>query len=182
MTRDFAFRKRNLICLLALGGICGPAVRPLFSAPQSNALMVVEVRPEAYLAVESMPLWKASGDRQSIAVPLKVMLRMNRGAHAILSISGSDQAGEPGSGLDVETEQGIKTITASPIAIRSYSRSGSYDVPVVIRPLISSGSALHPISLTLRLASSDGTVESSQVLNIPQPVPAAPQPPLFPAP
>lgn len=173
MERPFDRKKKFLHPILALAVVVVFAPGPLFSEAPSGTTVVVQVQPEVYLEAAAAPSWITTGELQRLPIPLKVMIRLNAGTLAELSISLSGEAGLGGSPMDVETVSGTRTITETPNVIRTYPQSGIYDDAIVIRRPSSAGNNSIPASMILRLTSSDGAVTGSQVITLPPVVPPA---------
>ncbi|MBI4480952.1 MAG: hypothetical protein HY651_13105 [Acidobacteria bacterium] len=159
--------------LLALMAVVASAGQPASCASQSAATLLIQIQPEASIKVGSTPSWTTSGEIQSASVSLEVMMRLNNGATAELSIAALSDPLSATSGLQVETAVGTRPITESPVIIWSYSRSGRYEDPVILKWQLPAGSEPQSLPLVLKLTTSDGTAMASQILNLTQTAPPA---------
>jgi len=174
MKSKMGLRIRVARMLLALTAAVAFAGQPALCASQSGATLLIQVQPEAAIEVGSIPSWTMSGEIQSASVPLEVMMRLHSGATAELSISALSDPPSAASGLQVETAEGTRAITDAPVIIRSYSRSGRYEDPLILKWQLIAGSEPQPLPLVLKLTTSDGTAMASQILSLPQTTPPAP--------
>jgi len=167
---------KNAIPLLVLAAVLlwPAAVR---TASQSPASLLVQINAEAYLEAASGMQWNASSAVQTLSIPLKAVLRLNRGTVGVLRVSVMD-GGTAASALQVETEAGFVSVSQTPVAIRSYAYSGTYQTPVALRLASPPAGQQQPSILSIRLSSSDGMADWSQTITIPPaagtPIPLAP--------
>ena len=167
MQRHFNGKKKllNSILALTMAVIFAPGL--LYSGSQSGTALVVQVLPEVRMEAMAPASWSTAGERQSLSIPVTVMIRLNGGTTAELSISLSGDAASGASPLEVETETGVQQITATPVVLRNYSRSGVYNQTVLIQRALSEGDDPLTSSLALRLISSDGAIVGSQMVILP---------------
>ena len=142
-----------------------PTARAVF---QGQASLVVAIQPMAYVAAPSSIVWDNAGNVPAPQLPLDIKVRLNRGAHADLSISRMDQTltnSGPDANLqprlEVETASGISELSAAPVVLRQFSRSGVYHHSVVVRvsSAVVGGGGIIP--MRVRLSLSDGSAEWS---------------------
>jgi hypothetical protein len=138
------------------------AARPL-GADQGSATLVLDVRPDVLLQAGPAGPW-SSGPRASSSIPSRVVIRLAPGATGTLSVFSGDSA----SPLQVETANGLQDVSTAGIAVRSYSRSGAYAEPIVIHVVQPVGA---PVSVGVRLTSSDGAFSSTTTVVLPATAP-----------
>ena len=163
---------RRNISLFSIGVLLMVA-RPLQSAPQAGAALRIEITPEAYLETTPPQAWSGENAFRTLLIPIKVMLRLDRGTYGVLTVSQPTIGGVSQNSLEVETDPGQMPVTESPVIIRRYSRSGVFPESVIIRRSAAASDDSPAASLIFSLSSSDGVAEWSQSIAIP---PAAEMP------
>ena len=143
------------------------APKPGFADSQSGSVLVVHVEPEASMTADSAASWNSAGEFQSLPLSLQVMIRLNRGTIGELGISLSEGAWPGGAVLLVETEAGWQEITTTPITLRSYSNSGTFNEMILMKRPTSIETDSPLTSLKLWLTSSDSTIAESQLISLP---------------
>jgi len=138
---------------------------PTLAVAQSQAILRVEVRPEAQIAAPSSLVWAAGAP--TLQIPLNVKLRLNRGTSAELTVSQLDQGGTlENATLQVEGKSGLQMVSGTPVVVRSYVRSGTFRDFLVVQLASPVPSTSHQIGLRVRLSSSDGSVEIVRTIQI----------------
>ena len=137
----------------------------------SQSTLRVQINPDALVQIPPSGLqWIAAGNTQTMTIPATALLRLNAATTGTLAIY---QDAPASSGIQVETAQGAAPLPSTAVTIRSYSRSGRYQDPLVLRaPYPAPGGA--PVTLILRLSSSDHAAEWLRPIVIPAPSSAAP--------
>ena len=153
-------RKRTITSLLLSVFLVlpWPTARAVF---QSQASLVVDIQPMAYVAAPSSIVWEDAGNVPAPQLPLDIKVRLNRGAHADLSISRSAPDANLQPRLEVETAGGIAELSAAPVVLRQFLRSGVYHHSVVVRVSSSVVGGSGTIPMRVRLSMSDGSGEWS---------------------
>ena len=152
--------------LFALGIWISLVAARTLGADQGSATLVLEVRPDALLQAGPAGSWSLGSSASSISIPSRVVIRLRPGATGTLSVF-SGEAG-PGTPLQVETDNGLQEIPTTGVAVRSYSRSGAYAEPIVIH-VVQPVNA--PVSVGVRLTSSDGAFSSATTVVLPATAP-----------
>ena len=138
---------------------------PMIAVAQSQAILRVEVRPEAQIAAPSSLVWAAGAP--TLQIPLNIKLRLNAGTSAELTVTQLDQGGTLENAiLEVEGKAGLQAVSGTPVVVRSYLQSGTFRDFLVVQlasPLLS---ASHQVGLRLRLSSSDGSAEGVHTIQI----------------
>jgi hypothetical protein len=153
----------RLLLTLAITAI-GIAQAAAQSAGQTA--LVVHVTPEAYAEGPGAVAWNAGEGLQAVEIPLRVLLRLNRGATAELSIS-TASTGEASTGqmLQVQTPTGFVAISDSAVVVKQFAKSGGYDLAVVFRQA-SNAHASSPTAVRLLLSHSDDSAAWSRIIHI----------------
>jgi hypothetical protein len=138
---------------------------PTLAVAQSQAILKVEVRPEAQIAAPSSLVWAAGAP--TLQIPLNVKLRLNPGTSAELTVTQLDQGGTLENAiLEVEGKAGLQVVSGTPVVVRDYLQSGTFRDSLVVRlasPLLG---ASHQVVLRVRLSFSDGSVERVQTIQL----------------
>jgi hypothetical protein len=147
----------SLLLILAVGAIWASAAA---AQSGSQTTLVVQVPPEAYLEGPSAATWDDGEAGAEVQVPIRALLRLNRGATADLNIS--TEAGEM---IEVRRPAGFVALSGSPISLQQLTRSGAYDFPLVLRRAPGTDGAASA-TIRLDLLFSDGSAGWSRTIHI----------------
>jgi hypothetical protein len=137
---------------------------------QPQAVLAVQIDAAAYFEPPTSIEWRASGTAPTLTVPLNVLLRLNRGADAVLTAFSVDDSAA--GSLTVETEAGLTPLGQAPVAVRRYTTSGHHPSALTLRMAGNVQEQQLPARLTIRVASSDNAAVWTETIIVP-PAPAS---------
>jgi hypothetical protein len=165
--------KKNLLFWALLGSslwLMNPSLR---AASQAGTNLVVSVTAAGAVEVGSVAPWSDAGGMQSLRIPVKVLVRINRATDCTLSLSlleGSDAAAPI---LNVETDSGQAPLSESPAVLRRYSHSGTFSESIVVTRSPAPGAVSGQLRFLWALSSSDGAISWSATTPVSLPAPLA---------
>ena len=155
-------KKLALVLVAAVSLLPWP---PTIAVAQSQAILRVEVRPEAQIAAPPSLVWAAGAP--TLQIPLNIKLRLNAGTSAELTVSQLDQGGTlENATLQVEGKSGLQVVSGTPVVVRSYLRSGTFRDFLVVQLASPVPSTSHQSGLRVRLSSSDGSAEGVHTIQL----------------
>lgn len=160
------FGARRKVLYLVLTGVLASKALPvlLHSDSSSSTILAVNVLPDVRLEARPAGAWSPFGELQQLTVPIDVQIRLNAGTAAEISIL---EANSSAAAVELKVDGGWQPVSDTPLVISTHSASGFYAHTLLFRRSASDGSGSQPVSLLLRVASNDGSVDLAQSLDLP---------------
>ena len=164
--------KESVVIWLLLLSSAWLAVPVSYAAMQAQTTLAVEIQPMA--AIEAPSIVNFSADSDTVELPVKVKVRLNRGATAELTYRSEDSLNNIGQDIafdilntnPLQQDNEAKAITNYPALVRQFAQSGVFEQILRLKVPPQIQETMLPIVLQLRLTMNDHSGEWSTIVNL----------------